>query len=91
MNNPGKAFTWRHLNSIFTDEGEIMGLRMRDRLFGNVTSIFRFEHPKQCPEGHRQISWVSSENDVHCWLCDKTYPITQCFTALGESQQTENN
>jgi|GEM_PF-3832711 len=68
-----------------------MGLRMRDRLFGNVTSIFRFEHPKQCPEGHRQISWVSNESDVHCWLCDKTYPISECFTAHGESQQTENN
>lgn len=67
-----------------------MGLRMRDRLFGNVTSIFRFEHPTQCPEGHRQISWVSNESDVHCWLCDKTYPISECFTAHDESQQTGN-
>jgi len=64
-----------------------MALGIRDRLFGSVTSMFRFEHPRQCPEGHRQISWVSNENDVHCWLCNKTYPISDCFAAPGEPHQ----
>jgi len=68
-----------------------MALRIRDRLFGSVTSRFQFEHPRQCPEGHRQISWVSNENNVHCWLCDKAYPISDCFTPQGESPQPAAN
>ena len=63
---------------------ETMTLRIRERLLGSVTSRFHFEHPTQCPEGHRQISWVSSENNVHCWLCDKAYPISDCFVSHDE-------
>jgi len=64
-----------------------MALRIRERLLSGVTSRFHFEHPRQCPEGHRQISWVSNENYVHCWLCDKAYPISDCFASRGESPQ----
>lgn len=66
-----------------------MALRIRDRLFGNVTSMFRFEHPRQCPQGHKQISWVLNENNVHCWLCDKAYPMSECFGANGESSSNQ--
>jgi hypothetical protein len=66
-----------------------MALGIRGRLFGGVTSVFRFEHPKQCPEGHRQISWVSHENHVYCWLCNKTYPISECFEPSGEKDRVK--
>jgi len=39
----------------------------------------KFEHPRQCPNGHRQISWHSKENDIQCWLCNKAYPISECL------------
>lgn len=61
-----------------------MALRIRDRLLGSVTSRFHFEHPRRCPEGHRQISWVSNEHNVYCWLCEKAYPISDCLAPHGE-------
>ena len=39
----------------------------------------KFEHPKQCPNGHRQISWHSKEHDIQCWLCNKAYSISECL------------
>ena len=38
-----------------------------------------FQHPVKCPQGHRQISWIATENVAHCWLCDKDYPLSDCF------------
>jgi hypothetical protein len=38
-----------------------------------------FQHPSQCPQGHRQISWFAGEKVAHCWLCDKDYPLSDCF------------
>ncbi|MGD8372302.1 MAG: hypothetical protein PVG64_09390 [Syntrophobacterales bacterium] len=37
-----------------------------------------FNHPRSCPEGHRQISWHLKEDQVHCWLCDKSYTMSEC-------------
>ena len=56
-----------------------------------------FEHPKQCPNGHSQISWNSKEKDIHCWLCNKAYPISECFDSQfntpqpGKHWETGNN
>jgi len=38
-----------------------------------------FQHPLHCPRGHRQISWFAAENVAHCWLCEKDYPLSECF------------
>jgi hypothetical protein len=38
-----------------------------------------FQHPLKCPQGHRQISWFAAEEVAHCWLCDKDYPLSDCF------------
>ena len=84
------CFIPRLLSAKLQREGT-MASRIRERLFGSVTSRFHFEHPRQCPEGHRQISWVSSENNVHCWLCDKAYPISDCSAPHGESPQPASN
>ena len=44
-----------------------------------MKKLERFEHLRQCPNGHRQISWYLKENDIHCWLCNKAYPISKCL------------
>ena len=44
-----------------------------------------FNHPRSCPEGHRQISWHLKESEVYCWLCDKGYPMSKCTNTEGAS------
>ena len=77
--------------SFKLEREETVTLRIRERLLGSVTSRFHFKHPRQCPEGHRQISWVCNENNVHCWLCDKAYPISDCLASHGKSPQPATN
>jgi hypothetical protein len=83
--------TFNHRLSLEPQKEGTMALRIRDRLFGGVTSRLQFKHPRQCPEGHRQISWVSHENNVHCWLCGKAYPLSDCFAPRGENPQPATN
>jgi hypothetical protein len=52
-----------------------------------MKKIERFEHPQKCPNGHNQISWYSEETDVHCWLCNKAYPISECSHSQGDNPQ----
>jgi hypothetical protein len=44
-----------------------------------------FQHPRQCPKGHRQISWNAIEKLVHCWMCGKDYPISECLAPSAAS------
>lgn len=37
------------------------------------------DSPKQCPCGHKHISWTVDEDDVFCWDCNKKYPLVECF------------
>ena len=39
------------------------------------------DSPKQCPCGHKHISWTVGENDVYCWDCNKKYPLSECFAS----------
>lgn len=39
----------------------------------------RFNHPRSCPKGHRQISWHLEESEVFCWLCNRGYSMSECF------------
>ena len=48
-----------------------------------------FQHPLKCPRGHRQISWFATEKVVHCWLCEKDYPLSDCFGAASTSATSE--
>jgi len=42
-----------------------------------------------CPRGHRQISWFAAEKMAHCWLCEKDYPLSDCFGTPSTSSSTE--
>lgn len=42
-----------------------------------------------CPRRHRQISWFAAERMVHCWLCEKDYPLSDCFGTPSTSSSTE--
>ena len=44
-----------------------------------------FNHPRSCPEGHRQISWHLKETEVYCWHCDRGYSMSECTRAVGVS------
>ena len=48
-----------------------------------------FQHPLKCPRGHRQISWFATEKVVHCWLCEKDYPLSDCFGTASTSATSE--
>jgi len=38
-----------------------------------------FKNPKQCPYGHKHLSWGLDEKHVYCWDCDRNYPLSNCF------------
>ncbi|MCG6981122.1 MAG: hypothetical protein LJE88_06910 [Deltaproteobacteria bacterium] len=48
-----------------------------------------FQHPLMCPRGHRQISWFAAEKMAHCWLCEKDYPLSDCFGTPSTFSSTE--
>ena len=37
------------------------------------------ELPKQCPCGHKHISWSTDDDHIFCWDCNKEYEIFECF------------
>ena len=39
------------------------------------------ENPKQCPCGHKHVSWSIGEDEVYCWDCDRKYPVSDCFSS----------
>jgi hypothetical protein len=48
-----------------------------------------FDNPKQCPCGHKHLSWSEGEEEVYCWDCDKKYPITQCVGSQNTAASTD--
>jgi len=44
-----------------------------------MKSSFPPDTPKQCPCGHKHVSWSQGEDEVYCWDCDKKYPLSDCF------------
>ena len=34
--------------------------------------------PKQCPRGHKHLSWSADEDYVFCWDCNKRYELAKC-------------
>jgi hypothetical protein len=38
-----------------------------------------FKDPKQCPCGHKHLSWGPGEKQVYCWDCNRNYPLSECF------------
>ncbi len=43
------------------------------------------DSPKQCPCGHKHISWTVDDDDVFCWDCNKKYPLGECFGRKGSA------
>ena len=35
--------------------------------------------PKNCPEGHKHISWSMGDDHIFCWDCNRRYPLAACF------------
>src|SRR5210317_1599636 len=35
--------------------------------------------PKNCPEGHKHISWSMGDDHIFCWDCNRRYPLLACF------------
>ena len=44
-----------------------------------VKAFFPPEHPKQCPRGHKHLSWTMGDDHVFCWDCNQRYPVLECF------------
>ncbi|MGD8996091.1 MAG: hypothetical protein PVH34_12800 [Syntrophobacterales bacterium] len=38
-----------------------------------------FKDPKQCPCGHKHLSWGPGDERVYCWDCNRNYPHSECF------------
>jgi len=45
------------------------------------------ESPKQCPCGHKNLSWSFEDKEVFCWDCNKRYPLVECFRSRIERRQ----
>jgi hypothetical protein len=43
------------------------------------------DSPKQCPCGHKHISWTVDDNDVYCWDCNKQYPLSECSSSRASA------
>jgi hypothetical protein len=39
------------------------------------------EHPKQCPCGHKHLSWTMGDDHVFCWDCNRNYSYSECFSS----------
>jgi hypothetical protein len=33
--------------------------------------------PKQCPRGHKHLSWSPGEKEFFCWDCHSYYPVSE--------------
>ena len=40
---------------------------------------FPSDYPKQCPCGHKHLSWSLDEKEVYCWDCNQKYSLSECF------------
>ena len=49
--------------------------------------FFPPDYPKQCPCGHRHLSWSSGEEEVYCLDCNQNYPLEDCFRSEIEKRQ----
>jgi hypothetical protein len=38
-----------------------------------------FRDPKQCPYGHKHLSWGPGDEYVSCWDCNRDYSLSECF------------
>ena len=49
------------------------------------------EPPRQCPRGHKHISWSADEDEIFCWDCNSRYPLAECLIPkpLGSSIDTQ--
>jgi hypothetical protein len=47
--------------------------------------------PKQCPDGHKHISWSMGDDHIFCWDCNQRYPLLACFqppeSSLSDSEK----
>jgi hypothetical protein len=44
--------------------------------------------PKNCPDGHKHISWSMGDDHIFCWDCNRRYPLAACFQP-SESSSSE--
>jgi hypothetical protein len=49
----------------------------------------RFKDPKQCPCGHKHLSWGPGKKQVYCWDCNRNYPLSECFGSRTVSPPSE--
>lgn len=54
---------------------------------GKDKGFFPPEYPKQCPCGHKHLSWHSEDEEVYCLDCKKKYPLVECFQSESEKRQ----
>ena len=45
---------------------------------------FRPIHPKQCPGGHKNLSWSFNDDNVYCWDCGRSYPFSECVDSRSD-------
>jgi len=45
--------------------------------------------PKNCPDGHKHISWSMGDDHIFCWDCNRRYPLLACFQ-LQESSSSDS-
>jgi len=50
--------------------------------------------PRNCPEGHKHISWSMGDEHIFCWDCNRRYPLFACFRPpereLSESKKSDD-
>jgi hypothetical protein len=52
------------------------------------------EYPKQCPCGHKHLSWSADDDHIFCWDCNRKYSFSDCFvsptaTSLGNAPREQ--
>jgi len=49
--------------------------------------------PKNCPEGHKHISWSMGDDHIFCWDCNRRYALLACFQPpeSSSSESEESN
>ncbi len=48
------------------------------------------EPPRQCPRGHKHISWSADEDEIFCWDCNSSYPLAECLIPKSVGSSTDN-
>jgi hypothetical protein len=52
---------------------------------GKKKKTLPFKDPKQCPCGHKHLSWGPGDERVYCWDCNRNYPLSECFGSRAVS------